>query len=188
MIIATEASDAKPKETSSRKAGCIGCLSIVVLVAVIIAIVVAVTGGGHKTPIAEQARSYITKNGAAVNSVQANVETVQVMIGLAQKAPTQANVNQLAQGAQQAHDNLDNLRYVLTGDQTEGTLGNAELSVFSGTSDLRDAMSALVTYTGTPNAATLAQFTTKYQSAVAEWNSGVRTIWKLANTTKPPTL
>lgn len=182
MIITTEASDAKPKETSSLKTGCIGCLSIVVIVAVVIAIVMAVTGGGHKATVAEQARSYIDKNGADVNRVQANVATVQVMIGL------EANVNQLAQGAQQAHDNLDNLRYNLTADQMEGALGDAELSVFSGTSDLRDAMSALVTYTGTPNAATLAQFTTKHQSAVAEWNRGVRTIWKLANTPKPPTL
>lgn len=144
--------------------------------------------GGPKATVAEQARSYIDKNGADVNRVQANVLTMQVMIGLARKASTQADVNQLAQGAQQAHDNLDNLRYNLTADQYEGTLGDAELNVFSGTSDLRDAMSALVTYTGTPNAATLAKFTTKYQSAVAEWNSGVRTIWKLANTRKPPTL
>lgn len=144
--------------------------------------------GSPKATAAEQARSYIDKNGADVNRVQANVLTMQVMVGLARKAPTQANVNQLAQGAQQAHDNLDGLRYNLTADQYEGALGDAELSVFSGTSDLRDAMSALVTYTGTPNAATLAQFTTKYQSAVAEWNSGVRTIWKLAHTRKPPTL
>lgn len=144
--------------------------------------------GGPKATVAEQARSYIDKNGADVNRVQANVLTMRVMIGLARKAPTQGNVNGLAQGAQQAHDNLNNLRYNLTGDFPGGALGDAELSVFSGTGNLRDAMSALVTYTGTPNAATLAQFTTKYQSAVAEWNSGVRTIWKLAHTRKPPTL
>jgi len=176
------------QDASSAKAGCIGCLSIVVIVAIIAVVVVVVIGGGHKTPVAEQARSYIDKNGADVNRVQANVETVQVMIGLAQRAPTQANVNQLAQGAQQAHDNLDGLRDNLTGDFPGGALGDAELNVFSGTSDFRDAMIALVTYTGTPNAATLAQFTTKYQSAVAEWNRGVRTIWNLANTPKPPTL
>jgi hypothetical protein len=175
-------------EASNFKTGCIGCLSIIVIVAVIIAIVMAVTGGGHKATVAEQARSYVDKNGPDVKRVQANVVTVQVMTGLAQKAPTQANVNGLAQRAQQAHDNLDSLRYNLTSDFPGGALGDAELSVFSGTNDLRDAMSALVTYTGTPNAATLAQFTTKYQSAVAEWNSGVRTIWKLANTPKPPTL
>lgn len=144
--------------------------------------------GGPKATVAEQARAYIDKNGADVNLVQANVETMRVMIGLARKAPTQGNVNGLAQGAQQAHDNLDGLRSSLTGDFPGGALGDAELSVFSGTGGLRDAMSALVTYTGTPNAATLAQFTTKYQSAVAEWNSGVRTIWKLAHTRKPPTL
>jgi hypothetical protein len=47
-------------------------------------------------------------------------------------------------------------------------------------------MGSLVSYTGNPNPATLAQFTTKYQNAKSEWNDGVRTIWRTAHKRQVP--
>ena len=40
--------------------------------------------------------------------------------------------------------------------------------------DMKNAMGALVAYTGDPNPATLAQFTTKYGRARDEWNTGIK--------------
>jgi glycosidase len=93
------------------------------------------------------------------------------------------------QGARNAHDNPDNVRQNFALQTTsDGALGNDETEVFAAANDLKNAMGAAVAYTGNPNAATLAQFTTKYQTAVAEWNSGVSDIWKTAGSAKPPTL
>jgi hypothetical protein len=52
------------------------------------------------------ARSYIKSLGTDADRVQASIQTVLIGVGEAQQSPTQANVNQLAQLAQQAHDSL----------------------------------------------------------------------------------
>jgi hypothetical protein len=46
---------------------------------------------------------------------------------------------------------------------------------------------SLVTYCGTPNAATLASFTGQYQQARGDWDRDVRAIWGIAREKKPPT-
>ena len=121
--------------------------------------------------------------------MQANLALVQIAVGLAVKHPTVSNVDKLARYAQQAHDNLDAIRndFALTNEDS-GTLGNAELADFTAANDLKNSMGSLVTYTGTPNAATLAAFTTQYQKARSDWNYGVRTIWRLARKKHPPTV
>ena len=60
--------------------------------------------------------------------------------------------------------------------------------MFAAANDLKNAMGALVAYTGDPNAASLAHFSSQYQSSVAEWNDGIRTIWRLAKLKEPPVL
>jgi hypothetical protein len=96
-------------------------------------------------------------------------------------------VNQLAQLAQSAHDNIDAIRNNFA-ETDSGTLGNAEIDVFSGANDLKNSMGALVAYTGNPTPASLADFTSQYGSAKAEWNRGISTIWKLARQNNPPTV
>jgi zinc-ribbon domain len=158
---------------------------------------VGATGPSTTTPPSEPAIPEAEKNARAwiqqlysdSNKVTANVQVVQIQVGLTAKNATVANIDKLAQYAQQAHDNLDAIRndFALT-NQDSGTLGNAELSAFSGANDLKNSMGALVAYTGNPNAATLASFTTQYNKARGEWNYGVRTIWRIAHRKHPPTV
>ena len=136
----------------------------------------------------QNAAKWITAHGFDADKVQANIEDVQIRLGMAIKTPTQANVDLLAQQAQEAHDNLDAIRDDFTTTDFSGELGNAQLNAFSGANDLKNAMGALVAYTGDPTPATLAHFTSQYQNAASEWDSGVRTIWRLAHRKHPPTV
>jgi hypothetical protein len=108
---------------------------------------------------------------------------VEIAIGSKESA------DQVAQAAQTAHDNLDAIRtdFALT-TSTSGNLGNAEIEIFGAVNDLKNAMGALVTYAGTPNAATLAKFNTQYETAAGEWNDGVRLVWDIAGRRGAPTL
>lgn len=140
-------------------------------------------------PKAEKdARSWITAHGADSNRVQANILIVQIDVLALQKSPTQANLNKVAIDAQTAHDNIDTIRADFAGGYGSDTLGTAELNAFSGANDLKNSMGALVAYAGTPNAATLAHFNAQYSQARAEWNQGVRIIWRLAKRKSPPTI
>jgi hypothetical protein len=137
----------------------------------------------------KDARSYISHHARDINTVQVMVQSVQVAVALAQKGATQDAVNELAQIAQQSHDTIDNVRNNFALDQSgNGALGDAELEVFDAANKLKNSMGALVAYTGDPNAATLAHFTSQYQPAVSEWNDGIRTIWRHAHRRKPPIL
>jgi hypothetical protein len=74
-----------------------------------------------------------------------------------------------------------------TGDDS-GALENAEAEMFDAANGLKNSTGAVVAYTGNPDPATLAGFTSQYQPAEAEWNDGVRKVWRLAHKPKPPTL
>jgi ABC-type transporter Mla subunit MlaD len=159
--------------------GC-GCLTLIVIAVAIIAIVVALSG--HKS-VAQQASSYIAAHGSDISGVQASVQAVQVDI------KANSSIDQLAQDAQQAHDNIDSVRDDFALNTTmSGALGNDETEVFGAANDLKNAMGALVTYTGNSNPATLAKFKSQYQNAAGEWNDGISGIWSLAGKTNPPTI
>jgi rRNA maturation endonuclease Nob1 len=134
------------------------------------------------------ARSYASRHAHEINTVHVMVQSVQIAVALAQKSPTQDSLNQLAQIAQQAHDSIDGVRQDFADTSDSGSLGNAELEVFTAANDLKNSMGALVAYTGDPNAATLAHFTSQYGPAIAEWNDGIRVIWRAAHRKKPPLL
>lgn len=137
----------------------------------------------------KDARSYINHHAREINTVQVMVQSVQVAVGLAQKSASQTTIDQLAQIAQQAHDSIDNVRQNFALYQFgSGALSDAELEVFDAANKLKNSMGAVVAYTGDPNAATLASFTSQYQPAVSEWNEGIRIIWREAHRTKPPVL
>lgn len=167
--------------------GCVGCLGLLVITIVILAVVGAgvsslVSPGKSETP-GQDAIAYVNTFRTDAGQVNANIEVVAIDIG------SKASIDRVAQDAQQAHDNLDNVRddFAQT-TTTSGNLGNAELEVFTAANDLKNAMGALVTYTGSPNPATLAQFTTQFQTARGEWNDGVRVVWDIAGRRGAPTL
>jgi hypothetical protein len=185
----------------SRKAKVFGAIGLVIL-AIIIA---SAASGGKKNPrssanesssataspgatVNDAAVSYIRDHGPDANRVQAYVGVVQLQVGILQSSGTQAELNQLAQVAQEAHDGIDGIRNNFATASDSGDLGNAELNVFAGANDLKNAMGGLVAYSGDSNAATLAHFKSQYQSAVGEWNSGIRTIWRMAHRRRPPVL
>jgi hypothetical protein len=133
-----------------------------------------------------EARAYIVAHGGDGYRVRAIMANLIAEYGAFKAAPSQTTLDQLATVAQQAHDDLDAIRANFATATDPGTLGNAELDAFSGANDLKNAMGALVTETGAPNAANVAHFNVQYAQAVAEWNRGVRTIWRIAHRASPP--
>jgi hypothetical protein len=176
----------KPKPSGSAQAK--GCLTFIVLVVVVVVVISAVSGGKSQTP-KQQAQGYIKSMSRDVNTVQASVESVQAgMVILSKGGVTADALNQFAQLAQQAHDSIDAVRQDFATTDTSGNLGNSEVELFAAANDLKNAMGAVVAYTGNPNPATLAHVTSQYQNAVGEWDDGVTTVWSIAGESKPPTL
>lgn len=138
-------------------------------------------------PHASAAEQYIRKHGADANRVQANVLLVSLAVTQAKKS---GDLNAVAQAAQSAHDNLDNIRNDFADTASIAcsscSLGDASLELFTASNDLKNAMGALVAYTGDPNPATLAHFNTQFATARSEWNQGARFIW--AGKANKPTL
>ena len=53
---------------------------------------------------------------------------------------------------------------------------------------LAGALHTIVAYMDDPSPAALARMTSRYEHAVAEWNSAVRTVWRVAHRSRPPTV
>jgi hypothetical protein len=177
-----------------------GCLIVVTILAVVIVIGAVTSGsksggskstGSHTSSTSHHRSSsgprggavaYIKNHGLDASRVQASVDDVGIDIA------TKASIDQTAQDAQQAHNGIDSVRNDFADTSSNGSLDNAEVEVFGAANDLKNAMGALVSYTGDPNPATLAQFTTQYQNARGEWNAGVRAIWRMAGREHPPTI
>ncbi len=193
----------RPKRRSSR-AGTVG-LTVVGFVSVVIIVGAAVghrhhsstdpgtaATSGQTTPGVPKdeadARNYILAHAADAYRVRANVKNVEDDIGAAAQDATQSNIDQLAIEAQTAHDDIDEIRADFTTSDLSGALGDAELNAFSGANDLKNAMGAIVTWTGDPNPATLASMTSQLSHARSEWNRGVTTIWHTARRPSPPTV
>lgn len=133
---------------------------------------------------ASDAQAWIDHHGHDATTVATAVAAVRVMVSAGQ---TDADLVSIAQGAQQAHDLLDQVRNDFA-ESDGGKLGDAELDAFAGANDLKNAMGALVAYAGDSNPATLAHFTTQFANARAEWNHGVRAIWHLAGEHNAPSV
>jgi hypothetical protein len=177
-------------------------------IVVVIIIVAAASGGGSKStstsspsepasgtaqppsmPQSEKdARSWIKEHEQEARLVSANVAAVAVNVGLLAKSESEANINEVAKQAQEAHDRLDEVRNTLASGEYGGAVGNAALEIFSSANNLKNAMGALVAYTGNPNPATLAHFSTQYQPAVAEWNKGIEAMWHLGHKSGVPSI
>lgn len=176
-----------------------------VLAAVVLVVIIAAIAGGSKKssgPTAQasavsqptessaqkDALAYIKELGPDTYRVQASVLAVQLAIVQLQKTESEANLDDVASLAQTAHDRIDEIRDEFAQGETGGPIGQADLEVFSSANSLKNAMGALVAYTGNPNPATLAHFKAQYGPARDEWDRGVRTIWGKAHKKDAPTL
>jgi hypothetical protein len=176
---------AKTKAEPTAKAKGCGCLVTLVVILAVAAGIGAVVSSHTSTQSA--ARSYIKGLGSDPETVQASVEDVLVQVGLTEKSQTEANLVQLATIASQVHASLNNVRDDFAG-LDSGALGTAEVNLFDAANQLKNSMGALVGLTANANPATIASFTTQYQTGHDEWNSAVTTIWHLAHESNPPTI
>jgi len=133
-----------------------------------------------------EARSWIGKHAGGADNVAANLSTVQLALTQLRRSPTQADINQLAAIAQTAYNGLSiGSRF---DDSDNDELGRGERQVVLGASDLKHAMEAIVAYADDPTRGRLRRMAIQYGTAVTEWNSGVRTIWRIAQSPRPPTV
>jgi hypothetical protein len=117
--------------------------------------------------------------------VAASADAVIIQVGIAQKSGSQADINQLAVLAQQAHDTLTSEKDSIAVDGD--TSNQNDTNLYDACDGLKNSMGALVAYTGNPNPATLASFTTQYQPAVSEWNQAASALYA-GTGTAPPTI
>jgi len=143
------------------------------------------TAGSHSE---KEAHEWITEHGLAARRVAVNIDGVEVTVGELQKEETEEKIDELAKTAQEAHNNIDEVRNSFATTNFSGEVEKAAVQVFTSANSLKNAMGALVAYTGTPSPATLAHFTTQYEPAKAEWDEGISTIWQLAHESKAPSL
>jgi hypothetical protein len=128
---------------------------------------------------------YVSSHQTDFNTVTNGIANIQTEIGLIASGSTAVDVNQLATDAQQLHDTLGTIHTDMASfDSSDG----ATLA-FTASGELRDAMDALVNYTGDPNPKSLAGFTTQYQTAVGDWNAALTALWSSAKKqSTPPTI
>jgi hypothetical protein len=178
-----------PAAKNQTRTGC-GCLAFIVIV-VIIGIAVASSGGGGKGASPEkEAREYIAQKSHVINYGRVDYEHVQALVLLASKAGNEGGtvINELAKVAQESHDQIDGFRQELFKTEGDKKLSEATFTLSEGANELKNAMGALVAYTGSPNPATLAHLTVQLQAAKGKWNEGAEGIWSIAKESGAMTL
>jgi hypothetical protein len=142
----------------------------------------------------KEALSYIKHFGVDMAKVNAYVLEEELALLAFTKKQTESKLISLSQAAQKAHDGINSIRndFVLAGQITDNSqMGLAETNIWQGANGLKNAMGQMVAVTGAPNnAATAAKFETEFQQGQAEWNRGVKTVYRLAygNTKDAPTV
>jgi hypothetical protein len=138
--------------------------------------------GGESGSPEKQARDYISQKGHAINVGRVDYEHIAALVALAGKAGSEpsAVTNELAKVAQEAHNEIDGFREELFKTGGDKKLSESTFRLSEGANELKNAMGALVAYTGNPNPATLAHFSTQIENAKAKWNEGVDEIWTIA--------
>lgn len=137
----------------------------------------------------KEARAWINEHRVDAEHVVGLLAIVQVALHEGEKHEAgESSLDAITQAAQGAHDQINEIRSDFASGETSGALEHAALEVFSAANELKNAMGAMVAYTGNPNPATLAHFTSQYTPAREEWNEGVKTIWRLAHESHPPTI
>ena len=147
---------------------------------------------GTSSSISKQAVRFVQTVRTDATDIQTDVVAPEAGVRLLADDPSnvnQAAIDELATMAQQGHDDLANRKDAIAA-ATDGTgqIQTLEAEAYAGANDLKNALGALVAYTGNPNAATLAQFTSQFQTGQSEWNDAVTQLWQDAGATKPPTV
>jgi hypothetical protein len=179
---------APAKAKGNTRTGC-GCLAFIVVVVVIIIAVAAGSGGKSASP-EKEAQEYISQKSHTINIGRVDYEHVEALVGLASKAGNETTtvVDELAKVAQEAHNEIDGFRQELFKSGGNEKLSDATLQLSEGANELKNAMGAIVAYTGNPNPATLAHVSTQLETAKSKWNEGAEEIWHIANESGAMTL
>jgi hypothetical protein len=157
-----------------------GCLTVVVLAVVLGALVSLAAGAGKGRPPAASVAAYIRSTGAAATSVQAAASGLQAAVGRTAKTPSKASLARLGELASTAYRSINGLGRAFATRAATGTVGDAEVEVFTATRDLARSIAGIVAFTNDTRSATLSGVTSEFDSAVGEWNDGVRVIWSAA--------
>lgn len=153
-------------------------LSLLVAAAIMVAGCSSASGSSTPGPINQ-------KLAFDIDQAQASVQSVQIAVGELIKSQTQANLDQVSQLADQAHTTLTNDKDQIA---VDAPLNNAGADLTNADNELKNSMAALGTYTGNPNASTLASFTNQFQTGVTDWNAAVAEIYSKSSSTPPSTL
>jgi hypothetical protein len=156
--------------------------------AVLLLIAIAGTSGcgesesSNPATAEKEAREYISQKGHNINVGRVDYEHVALLVGLASKAGGESTtvIDELAKVAQEAHNEIDSFREELFKTDGNRKLKEATFELSEGANELKNAMGGLVAYTGNPNPATLAHFSTQLEAAKGKWNEGVDQIWTIA--------
>jgi hypothetical protein len=136
-----------------------------------------------KPKVSKQAQRFIKAEGSEASVVQAEVEDVLTQLGIVikDKGANQSDLVSLANLAQKVHDMLSSMHDDFIGaSDGSGAIQNDEFNVSDGENGLKNSMGALVKFTGAPNAANEASFSTQYNNGLGQWNAGVKALWAAA--------
>jgi hypothetical protein len=126
---------------------------------------------------ASDARTYVR----AISNDAHEVQNDEQQVGLDLVNKNQAA---MAQDAQTAHDDYDNVKsdLILAGNNVSDSsrLGDAENQMDDAINELKNGMGALVAFAESPNGGTLGAASAKLGQGITDWDQGAKTIWTLA--------
>ncbi len=134
--------------------------------------------------------SFFNEHGQQAARVGRSVRDVETEVRALAGPPTRQQLARLAGSAQRADEQIDEMRSGWSAPENVEAeeLSTIEVQLYEGTSELKNAMAALVTYAGNPSAAALAPYTTHLKSASEKWNEGVTQLWYVLKRRSPPTV
>ncbi len=159
----------------------------VVPVACLAAIVLAGCASSSAQP---GAVSFFKEHGQQAARVGGSVRRVEAEVRALSRPPTKQQLTRVAAAAEDASERISELRNGWSAPENiEGEeLSTLEAQLFESSGELKNAMAALVTYSGDPRAAQLVPYTTYIKSASEKWNEGVTQLWYVVKAGMPPTI
>jgi hypothetical protein len=153
----------------------------VLVVATVLGVIVTIAAGaGQGQPPTGSAAAYVRSTGRDAARVEAAATGMRLALGRAAGSMSTGDLGRLARAATTAEVSLTVARREFATTAVTGTVGDAEVEVFTAVSDLAKAVGSIVTYTAAPTPGALGLAASQYGSAVGEWNDGVRVIWRAA--------
>jgi hypothetical protein len=175
---APRVSGAPEKEPSTAR----GCLTVIVVATVLGVIVTIAAGAGQGQPPADPAASYVRSVGGDATRVKVAATNVQTAIARAVRSPSRRDLAGLSRIGSAAADSLGDVRQEFATRAVTGTVGDAEVEVFTAANGLEAAIGVIVSRAGVrdPVESALAGPAGQLENAVGEWNDAVRVIWRAA--------